>query len=585
MTDIRTHARRHRLLRVLAVFVLLAAAAAGFFWWRRPRPVRVVRPTPRLVTQSLAATGRVYGARETTLAPDQAGVLAAVLVEEGEAVRQGQLVAQLEAAVPQAELARTEAAVRTAEAQLREARAGPRASEVEQVRAETQAQVTEAEARLRWAEERLQELGAGGTSAQREAAAAEVREARARVAQAQREVARAAALAETNATARAPLEQARALLREAEMGVGRARLVLAEAERDLGRAERLYRAGALPRVQRDDAAAMVRTARQDLRLAQAQVQQAQVEVARQERLLQVTRTAELQRAEADLQAAREVQEAAQARLREVSQPARPEVLAQQRAEVAAARQALREIRAAARARLETITAGPRAEAVEVAALRLQEALRARDAAAAQLRHTAIRAPFAGVVTELLSRPGAAVGPGQPVLRLTQAQLPEVRVDLDERNLGLVRPGQPVVLTADAFPARRLNGKVVRIAPRADPQRGTVEVILRPLQTPPWLRPGLTVDANIIISRQTERLVVPTTAVLRRGDRALVRVVERGVVRERRVLVGEGGGGGVVVLAGVARNDAVVAESTAVAPGQRARPVAAGAGPRPRGGRR
>jgi HlyD family secretion protein len=571
-----TEGQRARRLKWTSVALVAVAIIAALIIWRlRPEGVAVVRPQVEPVAESIAATGRVAGTQESLIAPEQPGRLGALRVKEGEQVSSGQVVALLEDDVPRARLEQARAAVATAEAQLLEVQRGALASEIEQARAEIQARVADAQARLMRAEERLRELLAGGTAAQRQEAQAQVREAEARVAQARREVEQARALAESDDTARAALEQAQATLRAAVTGVERARIALDEAERDQARYERLYQEGAVPRIQVEERRAAVRTAREALEHANAERELAEVDVTRQRRLLGVTREAELQQAQAGLQTAEEALEAARARLRAIREPARAEEVAQQRAEVQAAREALAQTRAAGRAQLETLTSRPRPEEVAVAARRLQEAIRARDAAQAVLDAVQVEAPFAGVVTEVLNEPGSAVGPGQPILRLTQIQNPEVRVDVDERHLPLIRVGQQVVLTADAYPDRSFAGRVLRVGARADPQRGTVEVVVQPLSSPGWLRSGLTVDANIIVANRQRRLVVPTTAILRRGDRTLVLVVEDGIVKERRVALGQAGGEKAVILGGLRESEYVVIQSTSVQAGQRARPLIRG----------
>ena len=65
-----------------------------------------------------------------------------------------------------------------------------------------------------------------------------------------------------------------------------------------------------------------------------------------------------------------------------------------------------------------------------------------------------------------------------------------------------------------------------------------------------MRSGLTVDTNIIVAKRQRRLMVPTTAILRRGDRTLVLVVEDGIVKERRVVLGQVGGEKAVILGGL-----------------------------------
>lgn len=204
--------RRRRTPRWL--WLIPVAIIAGVLIWRsrQPASIEVVHPQQRMVAQTLTASGRIEGAREVELSVEQAGVLVAVLVGEGEEVAVGQVVARTSADTQSAELARAEATIATARAQLSEARASARVlpASIEQAEAEVQSAVEQARERLAAGEARLAELQAGGRTEERREASAAVEQAAARVAQAEREVEQARDLAEADATARAPLERAQA---------------------------------------------------------------------------------------------------------------------------------------------------------------------------------------------------------------------------------------------------------------------------------------------------------------------------------------------------------------------------------------
>ncbi|MEA3399905.1 MAG: efflux RND transporter periplasmic adaptor subunit [Armatimonadota bacterium] len=212
------------------------------------------------------------------------------------------------------------------------------------------------------------------------------------------------------------------------------------------------------------------------------------------------------------------------------------------------------------------------EAVRVAQRRLEEAVRARDAALQRLQTTEIRAQFEGIVTEIAREPGDVLAPGQAVVTMSEMQWPEVHMEIDERDIAEVKAGQDAVLTADAYPEERVPAEVTRIAPRAKTERGIIDVVLRPTRRPGWLRTGMTVDASIVVTPREELLVLPTTTVVQSGEDAFVMVVQDGRVRRLAVETGVGGVRGTVIRSGLREDAAVVREPATVSPGQRARAV-------------
>ena len=527
----------------------------------RTPEITVAQPVMREVVQTLTVTGSVRGAQESVLSPELAGLLMILRVEEGDRVQAGQALARISSAVLNAEQAQAVAAVRSAEALLNQARADTRVVNAQrtQARAEVSGAEREAAARLDQAQARLRELEAGGTPESRHEAEAAVREVEARVAQAKRDVARATTLADADATAAAAVAQAKAAQREAEASVARANSLLASAQRELTRAEELFAQGAIARARLDAARTAMETAREDVRSAVARKEQADVEVARQQQVLIASREADVERARTELTMASEALLAAQARLRTVTSPARAELIAQQQSAVRAAAAALATARQAGGTRIETIDRTPTGEREAVARRRLEEAQRALDTVLTRVHTTEIRAPYAGIITEVLARPGMAVGPSQPLVRLAEMRSLEVVIDVDERDVIRVAVGQMATLVAEADQNRPVQARVTRIGARADTQRGVVPITLRPTEPAAWLRSGMTVDATLVLAAATQQLVIPTSAVRRQQDASTVLVVEKGRVISRQVTVGASVAGGTVVMTGLSDDAMVVVE--------------------------
>ena len=566
--------RRRSWLKWLWLLPILLVVGLMIWRWQQPPEVEVVQPQRRAVVQTLTASGRVEGAREVNLSVDRAGILVDVLVREGDRVAAGDVVARISAEVESAELEQAAAAVATARANLDEAiaQAATLAPTVRQAEAEVQGGIVQARERIAAAEARLGELLAGGREQEVREAEAALAQAQARVDQAATEVQRAASLAAADSTARAALDRAIAVARDAEARVQEARARLEQAERDRVRAARLHAEGVIAQAEYEAASTAAATAAETLRQAQAGLAQAQVEVENQRTLLAVTREQELDRARTELEAARQAREQARARLDLVTSPARAEQLAGQQAEIRSARAALQQATDAGPARVESLRRTPTSERVTVAQRRLQEAMAARDAVLARLERTSIPARFSGIVTEVALEPGDVVSPGQAIVVLSEMEWPEIRVEIDERNIAEVSVGYDAYLTADAYPDEIISAVVDRIAPRAITERGILDVILRPADPPPWLRSGMTVDANIIVEDEKNLLVLPTRAVEQVAQEASVLVVRDGEVHRLQVETGVDGVRGTVIRSGLPEDAWVILNPAAVQVGDEVRPV-------------
>ena len=97
----------------------------------------------------------------------------------------------------------------------------------------------------------------------------------------------------------------------------------------------------------------------------------------------------------------------------------------------------------------------------------------RSVARAALDKLTIRAPISGTVLQINVKAGETAMPSstQPLMVLGDISALRVRVELDDRDLGKIRIGQPVIVRATAFPGREIAGKVATIAPIVGPASG------------------------------------------------------------------------------------------------------------------
>ena len=225
------------------------------------------------------------------------------------------------------------------------------------------------------------------------------------------------------------------------------------------------------------------------------------------------------------------------------------------------------------ARKQVDTARPQGSDSALAVAALEQAHAALQAARARLAYARIVAPVAGTLIARNVEHGDVVQPGKALMVLAPAGETQIVVQIDERNLGLVRLGQPALASADAYPAQRFAAAIAYVNPGVDAQRGTVEVKLRVREPPEYLRQDMTVSVDIEVARSPGALALPAEGVRdATGTTPWVLKIEDGRAVRRNVGLGLRGTGWVEIRSGLSPGDRVVPAAATIRPGQRLRPV-------------
>ena len=220
------------------------------------------------------------------------------------------------------------------------------------------------------------------------------------------------------------------------------------------------------------------------------------------------------------------------------------------------------------ARLRILKETPKPEDVQVARDRLAEARQALTVSQQEIKDATVSAPFAGVVTRVNAEQGQTVGTAG-VVDLVSDRL-EMRVDLDENNLAELAVGLPAIISSSTFRGTSFKGHVSEIAAAVNPERGTIQVKITADNPPDWLRPGQTVNVNLITNERVNRLIVPASSVLRKGDGTIVLVMEDGHALEKLVLTRPATRQGVPISAGLTTADRVIVNPSGIASGDAVR---------------
>lgn len=173
----------------------------------------------------------------------------------------------------------------------------------------------------------------------------------------------------------------------------------------------------------------------------------------------------------------------------------------------------------AKAALETAEAQWKAAEANVRAARagITQAQATLASSQVDLGRTTIVAPIDGVVVNRSIEPGQTVAASlqAPVLFQIAQDLSrlEVKITVDEADIGQVREGQTVRFTVDAFPDDTYSGVVTQVRQQPETEANVVAyVVIAQADNPGGkLMPGMTANADIVIEQRPNVLKVPVAA--------------------------------------------------------------------------
>jgi len=403
------------------------------------------------IEQTVSATGNAAAEQQVTLSLGSSGRIEEVLVEEGQQVKTGDVLARLDTSSLEWQAARAQASLDTTQARLRQTQRPASAEEM----ASAQAAVDSAKASY-------EKTQAGPTS-------------------------------EELASAQAAVDSAKASYEKVKAGPTRAELASAQAALDSALASLEQAQAAYDQVKDRPDVAMLPQAL-NLQTATNEYERAK---ANYESVANHPTPSELAAAKAQVSQA----EASLAQLQ-----ARPTA-----SELAAAKAQVSQ----AEASLAQMQARPTAEEIAVAQAQVDEAAIALDQAQSQLEDAVLTAPFDGTILTVQARAGEWATPGTPALSLAAGGPLVLKVNVDEVDVPQVNTGQPAHLRFSALKDNQISGTVTYVALASSNVGGAVaygvEIRFDPGQLP--VRLGMTAEVEIVVASADGTLLVPNRAVI------------------------------------------------------------------------
>lgn len=175
----------------------------------------------------------------------------------------------------------------------------------------------------------------------------------------------------------------------------------------------------------------------------------------------------------------------------------------------------------------------------------------------------LRAPASGVVVTKNVVQGGRIMPGVNVYQIADLSRVWVEGEVFEKDLALVRTGQHALVSFNAYPGQPFDGTVTYVYPTVSLESRTGRVRIEVPNPDLRVKPGMYANVRIEALVDTAALLVPRTAVLFTGERAVVfvRGPDGHMLQPRDVTPGHRNEGEIQILAGLQEGDVVVASAS------------------------
>lgn len=176
----------------------------------------------------------------------------------------------------------------------------------------------------------------------------------------------------------------------------------------------------------------------------------------------------------------------------------------------------------------------------------------------QLQKTRVGAPIDGVIVDLpYYTQGTEVSSGVTIAKIMDYKTMYMDVQLPEKYIAVIKPGQLVKLTNYTIPEDTIIGNIAQLSPAIDADTRTFKGTISIDNNQYLLRPGMFVKADIVTASRDSAIVIPKSIILSRQRGKTVFTIDRGVANEKVIETGLENLTEVEVTRGLIKNERVV----------------------------
>lgn len=147
----------------------------------------------------------------------------------------------------------------------------------------------------------------------------------------------------------------------------------------------------------------------------------------------------------------------------------------------------------------------------------------------RLQDVTLRAPISGTIVERAIEVGQVITGtrdltgGTALMKMADLREVQVRMLVDETDIGRLQPGMPAEITVEAYRDRTFRGSVLKIEPQAVVEQNVTmfAVLTRIANEDDLLKPGMNADVEVVIGRQDNVLSLSNSAIKSQAEAARI----------------------------------------------------------------
>jgi len=171
-----------------------------------------------------------------------------------------------------------------------------------------------------------------------------------------------------------------------------------------------------------------------------------------------------------------------------------------------------------------------------------------EAARFNLDGASIKSPIDGTISNIAVDVGETATPGAPLVTVINPKDLLIEIQIDQADIGHVKKGADVMVNADAYPDEIFSGKLEFLNTEAEQRmiggtpstdeedkvfRGRIKLTSETTK----LFSNMSVDAEIVVQRLNNVLIIPREAVANENDKYYVFLVKMGHVEKHEIKTG------------------------------------------------
>jgi multidrug efflux pump subunit AcrA (membrane-fusion protein) len=188
----------------------------------------------------------------------------------------------------------------------------------------------------------------------------------------------------------------------------------------------------------------------------------------------------------------------------------------------------------------------------------------RDVEGVRFERAEVTSPVDGIVGIVYMDKGARVNPPDPspsmgtaLVRIVNMDTIKVAVNVIEKDLSKIKEGKQARIRVHTYPDNVFMGRITLVSPTVNPMTRTASVEITIPNPRHQLRPGMFAEAEIIIRKTEDAIMIPAYAVLEKSDTRKVLTVVDGKAMPKLLELGVDQGDLVEVKTGLEVGDTLI----------------------------